>query len=143
MLFLFLISNNFLAFFNKQNLGQNLPVYHFHDLWLFQDGRPYHIKTCPLIFSTNQSTTFYIKSTSVIKELRCNSFTSWSDLLILLSFMKSKFCCLHYFLKCLLIFLIFPLMSLKSILEMIEEKLNLELLDVSHTIFTIIWAFAK
>ena len=143
MLFLFLIFNNFLAFFNKQNLGQNLPVYHIHDLWLFQDGRPYHIKTCPLIFSTNQSTTFYIKSTSVIKELRCNSFTSWSDLLILLSFMKSKFCCLHYFLKCLLIFLIFPLMSLKSILEMIEEKLNLELLDVSHTIFTIIWAFAK
>ena len=29
-------------------------------------------------------------------------------------------------------------MSLKSILEMIEEKQNLELLDVSHTIFTII-----
>ena len=38
---------------------------------LFHDGGPYHIGTSPLICSANQWTGFYMKGTSVIKELIC------------------------------------------------------------------------
>ena len=74
------------------------------------------------MFSPNQWTSLYMKGTSIMKELRRNPFKARSDLLIVLLFMKSELCCLYYFGTCLLTSLIFPSMSLKTILKMIEKK---------------------
>ena len=94
------------------------------------------------MFSPNQWTSFYMKGTSIMKELRRNPFKVRSDFLIVLLFMKSELCCLYYFGTCLLTSLIFPSMSLKTILKMIEKKQNVELLDVSRNIFLIFQTFA-
>ena len=37
---------------------------------IFRDGGPYQIETSPLIYYANQSTSFYIIGSSVIKELK-------------------------------------------------------------------------
>ena len=36
---------------------------------MFHDGDPYHIETSPLVFRANKQAAFYMKGTSVMKEL--------------------------------------------------------------------------
>ena len=47
----------------------NYFKYFKHPVLLFHDGGPYHIETSPLIYSANQWTGFYMKGTSIMKEL--------------------------------------------------------------------------
>ena len=48
-------------------MGQHIEQ---HITLLFRDGGPYHIKTCPLIFSTNQRTGFFMIGISVNERVK-------------------------------------------------------------------------
>ena len=53
----------------SDDVKTTLSTYGLENVQLFYDGRPYHIKTSPLIYSAKKWTGFYMIGTFVMKEL--------------------------------------------------------------------------